>query len=136
MFGDYPESNHAKQMVLAFFGHLIEDKDVLNVFKESKKLKKKSSILKSIKMGFGMFYILIFGPKNLIKCKTEYMDQLKYDMVEKVKHKRTAKDILYAITDEYSKMCMVQFKNHGPTSMGSSIKHMLLRNALEGAQSK
>ena len=135
MFAGYPESDMAKQMVLAFFGHHIEDEDVLNTFKEMKNLTKKPSIFSKIKMGVGMVYMLLFGPKNLIKTKNEYMDQIKYDMVQNIRDRKTPQHILNAIADEYSEIIMVQFKNHGACSMGSSIKNMLLRNALTGAQS-
>ncbi|CAG2169872.1 unnamed protein product, partial [Oppiella nova] len=112
-FGDYPESDQASQMILAFFGHHIEDKDVLDSFKQSKKEIKKI---------------------NLIKDKTHYMDVLKFDMVSKLKGIPNSKQILDEIIANYMVMAMTQFKNHGPASMGSSIKHMFLRKALEGAK--
>ena len=127
-------------MVLAFFGHHIEDEDVLKAFKQMKEMKKKPSFIKKIKMAFGMVYVLVFGPRNLIKTKTEYMDKLKYDMVDKVRNatnnNNNSKEILKEIGNEYAKVAMVQGRNHGPVSMGSSIKHMLLRGALEGALSE
>ena len=126
----------AKQMVLAFFGHHIKDEDVLKLFEEKRKQKKKPSIFKKIKMTFYLIYVLIYGPKNLIETKIKYMDELKYDMVDKVRHRKTAKDILEGILEEYATLHEAQFKNHGPTLMGSSIKHMLLWNTLKGAQSK
>ena len=127
-------------MVLAFFGHHIEDEDVLKVFKQMRAMKRKPSFIMKIKMAFGMVYNLVFSPRNLIKTKTEYMDQLKYDMVDRVRNatynNNTSKGILIEIGNEYAQVANVPLKNHGPVSMGSSIKHMLLRKALGGALSE
>ena len=123
-------------MILAFFGHHIEDKDVLDSFKQSKKEMKKMSLYYKFKAFFEMIHMILFGPRNLIKDKTHYMDVIKFDIVSKLKGNPNSKQILDEIISNYAVIAMAQFKNHGPASMGSTIKHMFLRKALEGAKGR
>ncbi|XP_054166988.1 prodigiosin synthesizing transferase PigC-like [Oppia nitens] len=134
MFSEYPESDQAKQMVLAFFGHHIEDKDVLNAFLDTRKMNKKLSLFKKLKSLMKLIHMVVWGPKTLMKDKQYFMDEIKYDLVDNIKKFKTSKDILDGIIADYGKVASVQFKNHGPASIGSTLKHLLLRTALEGAQ--
>ncbi|XP_054166948.1 prodigiosin synthesizing transferase PigC-like [Oppia nitens] len=134
MFADYPDSDSDKQMVLAFFGHHIEDKDVLNVFCENRKTKPKLGLFKKLKSLVKFINIIVWAPKTLMKDKHYFMDEIKYDLVDNIKKYKSSKDVLDGIIADYGKIASVQFKNHGPACIGSTVKHLLLRTALEGAQ--
>ena len=137
MISDYPETKLSQYMVLSFFGHHIDDEDVLKLLKDTKNSKPKKSKLKSLKMGLGFMYLILFGPKYLIKSKKEIIDERKYSIVKRLKECSSAKEIFDAMLDEVEKnnKSMVGFKYHGPVSFGSTIKNMILRNILEGAMS-
>ena len=122
-------------MVLAFFGHEIDDQDVLNLFREQRKAKKKPSMWSKLKGFFNMLHMLFTGPTNVLKTVKQYMHDMKYDMVAIVRNGQSSKDVLENIENEYAQVSQVQFKNHGPCSMGSTFKNMLLRKTLEGAMS-
>ena len=135
---DYPNTKQSVHKVLSYFGHHIEDKDILNLFKESHIKKKKPSIFKTIKINYNLFCDLFFGPKKLIKDKTLYVDHLKYNSVDNIKARKpkTSKEMLSAICDENARICSVQGRNHPVVSNGCHMKNLFLRNILEGAQSE
>lgn len=135
MFADYPNSSQSKQIVLSFFGHHIEDEDVLKVFKETGKETQKASLFAKLSMLVRMPLMVLMGPRNLIKDVDYYMYKNRYNMIDKLREKKTPKDIFNAILEEHLRINGVTLKNHGPVSFGSSMKTMLLRKALEGAQS-
>ena len=112
MFGGYPEDKKASQIVLAYFGHHINDLDVLEVWKEKAKQRKKPGIMSLIMMLFAMIHMLLFGPKNLMKTKKEFMEIRKYNLVEKLKVYSNAKQIFYNFINGLQKN-EEAFKNHG-----------------------
>jgi hypothetical protein len=66
----------------------------------------------SFMMLFAMIHMLLFGPKNLMKSRKEFIEIRKYDLVEKLKVYSNAKQIFYNFlnglqTNEEA------FKNHG-----------------------
>ena len=131
MFAGYPENKRAHQIVMVFFGHEIEDIDVLNEFREKGKNQKKASIMSKVKSLFATIYMLLFAPKNLMKTKTEFMDKRKYDLVKDLIQFSTSKQIFDYLTEGYNKE-VIALKNHGFVSFGSSFKNMLLKSALQG----
>jgi hypothetical protein len=112
MFAGHPEDKKASQMVLAFFGHHIDDPDVLEVWKEKAKQRKKPGIMGSFIMFFTMINMLLFGPKNLMKTRKEFMEIRKYDLVQKLKVYSNAKQIFYNFING-SQSNDEAFKNHG-----------------------
>ena len=132
MFAGYPENKRAHQIVMAFFGHEIEDIDVLNVFREKGKHQKNASIMSKVKSLFAMIYMLLFAPKSLMKTKTEFMDKRKYDLVKDLIQFSTSKQIFDYIIEGYNKG-EGAFNNHGPVSFGSSLKNNILKSALQSA---
>ena len=116
------------------FGHDIHDEDVLNVFKENGKDAQKASIFAKLSMFIKMPWLILNGPKNLIKDVNFFMHENRYNMVDKIKHAKKPKDVLYAFFNEHLSISGVTIKNHAPVTIGSSMKSMLLRKALEGAQ--
>ena len=134
MFADYPNSPQSKQTVMSFFGHHIEDKDVLKVFKVGGKDAQKMSLFAKFSMIINMPLAIFRGPTNLVRDVNYYMHQNRYNMLDKIKHAKTPKDIFNAVLEEHLSIGDVTLKNHGTVSMGSNIKTMLLRKALEGAQ--
>ncbi|CAG2113679.1 unnamed protein product, partial [Medioppia subpectinata] len=133
LFNNYPESKQAQTMVLAFFGHHIDDTDVLSHFRKKRLEAKGMSLL--AKMSFPSFIIkgLLFGPKNLIKTKEEFMDIKKYSLVDKLKPYSNSKDIMDKIFTECFMIWETSMKNHGGVSFGSSIKNAILRSMLESS---
>lgn len=121
-------------MVLAFFGHQIEDKDVLDAFKVTKSEKRSLSLWGKINMFSIVFKNLFFGPMNLIRDKNKYMDEIKYNIVKNIRGGKNSKEIFDLLMRDYENNSTIGFKNHAPVSMGSSIKNMMLRSALEGAK--
>ena len=135
MSADYPNSRQSKQTVMSFFGHHIEDKDVLNAFKENGKDTQKSSIFAKLSMLIKLPWIILKGPTKLIKDVNYFMHENRYNMVDKIKHNNKPKDILNTFFNEHLSMSDVTMSNHSAATMGSTVKTMLLRMALEGAQS-
>ncbi|XP_054166684.1 prodigiosin synthesizing transferase PigC-like [Oppia nitens] len=130
-FSDYPESEQSRQFVLSMFGHHFDDKDVLNCFKQRRQLKPKLTLWKKLKLFSHMIYFTINGPKFLMKDKTDYIERQKYDLVElKLRHHKTSKDIMQGILNNFHEIAGMMLKNHGPVSMGASIKNSLLRKMI------
>jgi hypothetical protein len=123
----------ARNNIMAFFGHQIDDPDVLEYCKERNKENPSSGIRFKIKMLLGIF-VIILAPRRLKKVMTEYLSS--FSLMEEVKpHTKSPKDLFTYLTNNFSKHD-VAFKNHGPCSLGSTIKCSLLKAALEGAKSK
>ena len=103
MFAGYPESKQAKQMVLAFFGHEIDDKDLLAVFKEKAQNSRKPTIISKVKMFFGMIYMLLFSPRIMMKTKADYIENRKYDLVQELVHFSSCKQIFDYLMNSFNK---------------------------------
>ena len=134
MFADYPNSSQSKQFVMSIFGHDIQDEDVLNVFKEASKDAHKASIFAKLSMLLKIPRLILKGPTNSIKYMNQFMNENRYNLVDKIKKTKKSKEILKAIFKEHMKNEEIALLNHGFISMGSSLKIMLLRKALDGAQ--
>ena len=106
------------------------------MFKDLKNEKKKLSVYTKIKDSTRLMKWLLFGPQYLIQGKTQYMEHLKFDIVSEMKNLSSSKEMLDKIIDNFHDVSMVQFQYHAPASIGSTIKHLFLRNALEGAKSQ
>ncbi|CAG2112977.1 unnamed protein product, partial [Medioppia subpectinata] len=131
-FNDYPEDKVSREMVLSMFGHHFDDKDVLKVFKENRLAKKKSSLYGKLKMAFMAIDSVLFSPTKLIKLKTQIMENKKHSVVYELQRLSTAKDIWKALLDKFF-VISNDTRFHGPVSMSSSIKNMILKFVLEGA---
>ncbi|XP_054166949.1 putative phosphoenolpyruvate synthase [Oppia nitens] len=131
MFADYPDSEQSKNMVVSMFGHHIDDKDVLNCFRQKRLTRPKPKLWPKCIKFCKLFYGLFFGPTNLIRDKTDYMEKRKYDLVGLIKHNKSSKDILQSILDNYFDISRLLLKNHGSVSMGSSIKNSILKGLLK-----
>jgi len=135
-FEGYPKSKPAVSMVLAWFGHHIEDKDVIKCFNDNSQSRPKQSIISIFpKLNF-FIKALLFGPKNLIKTKTQYMDTEKYNFLNKLKHYSKPKEVFDKMLENYFVITEIAMRNHGFVSFGSSMKNSILRASLEGAMSK
>ncbi|CAG2111414.1 unnamed protein product, partial [Medioppia subpectinata] len=132
-FAGYPESKQAQSMVLAMFGHQIDDKDVLQLFRRKQMEDKKPSLIGKIRMFSYIIHSLLFGPKNLIKTKEETIEKNRYDLVDILKHKSNSKDIFNTILDNQFFITNTALKNHGPVSMGSGFKNSILKAVLESS---
>ena len=136
MFADYPESPQARNFVFQMFGHEIEDKDVLDCWKEKRLHRKKPSLYHRIRQFFYLIYHTITGPKHLMEDKVEYIERRKYDLVALLRKYKTSKDILQGMFESFHEVSNMQLKNHGPVSMGSSIKNALLKGVISSGQSR
>jgi len=124
----------ARNQVMAFFGHQIDDPDILEYCKEKNKEIPSTGIRFKINMLFGMVVMMILAPRRLKKVMTEYLSS--YSLMEEVKpFTKTSKDLFNYLTNNFLKH-EIALKNHGPCSFVSSIKCLLLKVAIEGAQSK
>jgi len=78
--------------------------------------------------------MMILAPRRSKKIMTQYLNS--YSLMEEVRpFTKTSNDLFTYLTNSFSKNEFA-FKNHGPCTFGSSIKCLLLKAALEGAQSK
>ena len=134
LFADYPNSAEARQNVMSFFGHDIDDKDVLNVFKEASKDAQKESLFAKILKIFVLPLVILRGPINLIKDVNYFMNENRYSLVDKIKQNTKPKEVLNSFYDEHLRVSAITLKHHGPITLGSSMKTMLLRKTLAGAQ--
>ncbi|CAG2105451.1 unnamed protein product, partial [Medioppia subpectinata] len=85
MFAGYPDSKRAETAVLAKFGHHIDDKDVLQLFRRQGLEAKKPSLMGYVRLFRFVIHSLLFGPKNLIKTKEEIIEKNGYDLVDILK---------------------------------------------------
>ncbi|CAG2105449.1 unnamed protein product [Medioppia subpectinata] len=129
-FAEYPESKQTHAMVLSMFGHHIDDKDVLQLFRQKRVELNKPSFIGKVRMTYFLINSLLFGPKNLIKTKEETIVKNRYDLVDILKHRSNSKDIFTTILDNQYFIYDTALKNHGPVSMGSSMKGAILRAIL------
>ncbi|CAG2106035.1 unnamed protein product [Medioppia subpectinata] len=129
-FADYPESKQTQAVVLAMFGHHIDDKDVLQMFKQKRLDRKNPTFRGKINRLYDLIHSLLFGPKNLIKTKEETIEKNRYDLVDILKQKSNSKDIFNTILDNRFFIYNTALKNHGPCSMGSSMKGGILKAVL------
>ncbi|CAG2106037.1 unnamed protein product, partial [Medioppia subpectinata] len=131
-FYDYPTTKGSLEMVLSMFGHHIDDKDVLQLFKEKRLAKKKSSLYGKLKMVFMAIDSVLFSPTKLIKLKTQMMDNKKHSVVHELQRLSTAKDIWKALSDKFFDISK-DTRFHGPVSMSATLKNMVLKSVLESA---
>ncbi|CAG2173671.1 unnamed protein product, partial [Oppiella nova] len=127
-FYDYPESKSAEYAVLAFFGHHITDKDVLQMFRERRQYVNKPKLWPTLKYYANIF---LFGRKTMFNTLDKHMG--KYDMAAKLRQYSGAKQVFAGLMKEYV-VTDVMFFNHSWASQGSTIKNGILRYILETAQ--
>ncbi|CAG2117807.1 unnamed protein product [Medioppia subpectinata] len=119
-------------MVLSMFGHHIDDKDVLQLFKQKRLAKKKSSLYGKLKMVFMAIDSVLFSPTKLIQLKTQMMDNKKDSVVHELQRLSTANDIWKALSDKFFDISK-DTRFHGPVSMSATLKNMVLKFVLESA---
>ncbi|CAG2120106.1 unnamed protein product, partial [Medioppia subpectinata] len=132
-FAGYPEAKHAQSMVLSMFGHQIDDKDVLQLFRTQGLEAPKPSLTGIFSMLSFIINSLLFGPKNLIKTKEEIIDKNPYDLVDILKQYSNSKDIFNKILDNQYFISDTALKNHGPISVYTAINDAILKSILESA---
>ncbi|XP_054166950.1 uncharacterized phosphotransferase YvkC-like [Oppia nitens] len=131
-FNDYPDGKLAEYSVLAFFGHHIDDKDLLNLFKSKAEAMTRPTLWQTIRDYANIF---LFGKKTMFDSIDKYYG--KYDYVEPLRRCRSggggAKQVFSALMDQFH-MLDEQFFNHSWATPGSTIKNGALRYILETAQ--
>ncbi|CAG2170142.1 unnamed protein product [Oppiella nova] len=70
-----------------------------------------------------------------MKAKKQLMDDKSYDLVAVLRQLSTVKDTWKGMLDSFHIICDISLKHHGPVSMGSSMKLMILREFLESCLS-
>ncbi|CAG2171233.1 unnamed protein product [Oppiella nova] len=132
-FADYPESKQAQQTVLSKFGHHIHDEDLLKSFKAKRLERASSSLVGKVRSFPFIINVLLFGPKNLLKTKSLFMDEKKYDLVNILRQFSNSKAIYNEILNNYHIISNTGLETHGPVTMGSSLKNAILKATLQGA---
>ena len=80
-----------RKMVMAFFGHEIDDPDVLEYCKERNKDLPSMGFFSKVKMPFKTLFLLIVPPRRLKKIMAEYIGS--YNMLKEFEHLKSSKDI-------------------------------------------
>ena len=130
MLKGYPDTKMGRNLVMSFFGHEIDDPDVLEYCKEMSKEKSSSGFF-GIKAFFVMIFAVIVSPKRLKKAIAVYIGS--WNLLKEFEHFKSSKDLLENLFANIYRLEGI--KLHGPCSMGSSMKCLLLKLVLENAKS-
>jgi hypothetical protein len=128
----YPDTKLGRFSVMAFFGHEIDDPDVLEYCKERDKEKPPMGFFGKIMMPFAIIFMLIVPPRRLKKVIAEYIGS--YNLLKEFQHLKSSKGVLEDLFANLYRHTDAS-KNHAPCSFGSSMKCSLLKSVLESAKS-